>query len=91
MTKELFCDYEQKDTTHNLSVDLNNEILMECTTEECGHFIKFPAGLTPEEIDAKLVEYREANLGKVTAAELEASRAEQEGVLAALADETPEE
>ena len=86
MTKIIFCDFEQTDTYHDGSVDQNNDLLFQCSTPECGHFIKLPSGMTVEEIDAWLSNYKETNVGKVTVAEVQAVATEQENVLSQLSE-----
>ena len=85
MTKTIWCDFEQKDAVHNGEVDQNNELLFQCATLGCGHFVKLPKGMTTDEINTWFATYKVDNTGKVTAEDVTATTAVQEDVLAQLA------
>ena len=63
-TKEVFCAKCQQDTTHTGAVDPNGEIVLTCTV--CGGFIKLPSGLSRDEMEAILVDHKDANKGQVS-------------------------
>lgn len=74
-TKKIFCAKEQIDTAHTGAVVNNGEFIFTC---DCGEFIKFPAGLSAQELENAFETYKAANIGQVSAEdaekELEASK-----------------
>ncbi len=74
MTKTIlaFCANEQKHTNHALDIDGAGEIVLTC---ECGRFIKFPKGTTPEELKKLLEDHTVANVGQISMEAIEAEKA----------------
>lgn len=76
-TKLIFDTILQQEVEHELYVDGNGEIVAQSTLSD--HFIKFPHGLTREEVLSLIDAHKEANLGQVSAeaanAKLEVSQA----------------
>lgn len=62
--KIIFCANEQKETTHILSASPAGDI--DATCESCGRFIRFPAGIDKETLDALIAQHKIANEGQVT-------------------------
>jgi len=80
-TRTVFCANQQTETLHEISVASNGEIVLTCKAElptgektesgveitsPCGRFVKFPAGLTVDEIVAKLAAHKDVNVGQVS-------------------------
>lgn len=63
-SKQSFCANEQKITKHILSVAGNGEIVLSC--EDCGTFLKFPAGLSKDEFNDLVDKNAEASKGQIT-------------------------
>lgn len=78
-TIQLFCSKCQIETPHAGSVDLNGELVFTCLNElgttldgngaqvpvYCDRFIKLPAGMTEEEINAFFAKYKADSEGQV--------------------------
>jgi histidinol phosphatase-like enzyme len=63
-TRLVFNPALQVETPHEISVDLNGEILF--TDPENGHFVKIPTSMkTKTEVVEYLEKYKEANIGQV--------------------------
>lgn len=80
--KDIFCARCQMITPHSGVVDVNGEYLFTCTnviTEAtdkdeavvCDRFIKYPADISKEDFETKLVEHEEQNVGQVSLEEQE--------------------
>lgn len=66
--KKVYCVECKKERDFVGTIDANGELLLTC---ECGSFLKFAtAGLTAEELDAKLASYKEEHKDLVTADEV---------------------
>lgn len=61
--KNAFCANEQAITPHEVSLEINGELLLTCG---CGRFIKFPVGLEASGIDEYLKKHEEHNTGQVS-------------------------
>lgn len=72
-TITVFCANEQADTEHVLDVDGAGEIVLTCA---CGRFLKLPAGTDSAGLKAYIAAHKTANEGQVSAAALEAKKAE---------------
>jgi len=83
-TIQVFCVNEQTETPHRLDIDGNGELVVTCTsnigTEEtpatCGRFLKFPKGITSEELKVRLQAHKESNHGQVSVQQIEAQKEE---------------
>ncbi len=67
----VFCANEQKETTHQVDIDANGEIVVSC---ECGRFLKFPRGTSAKELKEHLTRHQEHNTGQVSQEALDAER-----------------
>lgn len=63
LVRSIFNADLQRKTDHELSVDGNGEILAVCT--ENGRTLKFPVGMTVEEIVKQMNDLEEINAGQV--------------------------
>lgn len=62
----------QKETEHTLDIDGNGEIVLTCV--ENGHFIKFPAGTTADQLKVLLVVHKQQNEGQLSVAAIDAEK-----------------
>lgn len=80
----MFCARQQRDTTHELDIDGNGEIVLTCTEnvgtekepEICGRFVKLPAGTDAEGVKAYVAAHKESNQGQVSVEAAEAKKAQ---------------
>jgi hypothetical protein len=86
-TMTAFCANCQNDTEHSVYVDDAGELVLTCSTENCGRFIKLPKGISEDEARAYFAAHKDSNLGQVSRekAEEEANR-----LIAALNGSAPE-
>lgn len=56
----------QKDVPHTISLNPNGNGELIFTSTESGHFLKFPAGLSKEDVEKLIVKHKESNAGQVT-------------------------
>lgn len=71
LTKNIFCAKEQIVTAHTGKVDANGELLFECTTPDCGRFLKVSADVDPATFDDIVANHEEQNKGQVSVEEQE--------------------
>lgn len=74
-TTQVFCAREQKETPHTLKI-VSGEIVLTCSTEECGRFIKFPVDISAEDLALALIKHKEANEGQLSVEQYEQKEAE---------------
>jgi predicted nucleic acid-binding Zn-ribbon protein len=60
---QFYCAAEQCVTAHTVETDGNGELLIECATPGCRHFLKLPASHAGA-LDAESQLYADANHGK---------------------------
>ena len=91
-TIQLHCANCDKTTAHGIGAVVNHEVVLTCSTQDCGRQIKFPtvkedgAPMTQADFRALFEAHAEANKGQVLAAVAEQEQAaEQASVDAALA------
>lgn len=83
-TIQVFCVEEQCETPHQLDIDGNGELVVTCTsnigTEDapaiCGRFLKFPKGITSEELKIQIQSHKESNQGQISVRQIEAQKEE---------------
>lgn len=87
--RDIFNAKTQQEEKAELTVDDNNEIVAEFKD---GGIVKFPAGVSKEELDDLIEQHKEANEGQeVITPEVEAKqKADRAASLAAIGDTTPE-
>jgi transcription elongation factor Elf1 len=67
-TKTVFCAHCQEETAHSIALNsIGNEVIFTC---ECGRFIKVPAHLKTNGINAYLEVHKVDNQGQVSQATL---------------------
>jgi hypothetical protein len=74
ITKLIFNAELQRESIHELSAAPNGEVVATCT--ETGRILKFPANISKVDFEARLAEHKEANIGQVTQASIDAKLAE---------------
>lgn len=84
--KTIFDPIAQREVFHELSVDRNGEIVAQ--SQVSNHMVKIPAGMSAEEINQWIAQYKEANQGQVKAEAAEIQNAESQSVLDAIAEGT---
>lgn len=62
MEKSIYCSKCKTDTTHASAVE-RGDIIVTCSTPDCGRFVKFPADITPADLKAAVAAHKAANTG----------------------------
>jgi hypothetical protein len=62
MDKTIYCTKCQAETTHQASVE-RGDIIFTCQTADCGRFVKFPADMSPADLQAAVAAHKTANQG----------------------------
>lgn len=65
-TVKLYCAKCQTLEDHTYTVDSNGDLIITCTGNDCGRFLKLPAHLSNEEHLAFAIEHQTANEGQVS-------------------------
>jgi hypothetical protein len=83
-TIKSFCAVEQKVTEHTLDIDGIGEVILTCTSNVgtdkepkiCGHFIKFPKDLKPEQLKELIAKHQFVNEGQMPIEHIEKKKNE---------------
>lgn len=62
MQKTIYCTKCAAETAHEATVE-RGDIVFTCTSEGCDRFMKFPADITPAELQAAVAAHKAANTG----------------------------
>lgn len=62
MQKTIYCTNCKTETTHEAEVE-RGDIIFTCQADGCGRFVKFPAGISGEELVAAVAAHKAANVG----------------------------
>lgn len=62
MQKTIYCTKCAADTPHDAAVE-RGDIVFTCSTDGCGRFLKFPADITAEDLQAAVAAHKAANTG----------------------------